>query len=326
MKFKRIFITLLFLLVPVSTALAYSDEVIIGGQNIGIEVKTKGVLVIGLYKVNDEYVAKKSGITSGDYIIKVNNNDINSIDDFSNQINSDEDKNSIDITYKRDKKIYNSSLELYNDNGEYKTGLYVRDTVNGIGTLTLIDPVSRKFLALGHQILDSNTNTILDIDSGSIYYSYITGINKSNNGSPGEKEATSYIEDKYGTINSNTKMGIFGTYEKEIDTSSLIKIAKKEEVKIGKATILTSVEKDTIDEFDINIDSIDYNDEMKNILFTITDKELLDKTGGIIQGMSGSPIIQNNKLVGAVTHVIVDDCKKGYGIFIINMLEKSEED
>ena len=322
---KKILILIMFLLMPISTVLAYSTEVILGGQNIGIEVKTKGVLVIGLYKINDKYIAKESGITSGDYIVKVNSNEIKDIDDFTNQINLDEDKESIDITYKRDNKYYDTNLVLYNDNGEYKTGLYVRDTINGIGTLTMIDPATKKFLALGHQILDSNTKTTLDIDKGSIYYSYITGINKSNNGNIGDKQATSYVEDKYGTINSNTNMGIFGDYEKEIDTSSLIKIANKNEITLGKASILTSLDKDTVNEYSINIDSIDYDDELKNILFTITDKELLDRAGGIVQGMSGSPIIQNNKLVGAVTHVIVDDCKKGYGIFIVNMLEKSEE-
>ena len=193
---KKILILIMFLLMPISTVLAYSTEVILGGQNIGIEVKTKGVLVIGLYKINDEYIAKESGITSGDYIVKVNSNEIKDIDDFTNQINLDEDKESIDITYKRDNKYYDTNLVLYNDNGEYKTGLYVRDTINGIGTLTMIDPATKKFLALGHQILDSNTKTTLDIDKGSIYYSYITGINKSNNGNIGDKQATSYVEDK----------------------------------------------------------------------------------------------------------------------------------
>ena len=120
-------------------------------------------------------------------------------------------------------------------------------------------------------------------------------------------------------------MGIFGDYIKDINTSSLVKIAQNDEIKTGKATILTSVESDIVKEYEINIDSIDINDDLKNILFTIKDKELLDKTGGIIQGMSGSPILQNGKLIGAVTHVIVDDCKRGYGIFIVNMLNKSEE-
>lgn len=325
MKIKKIFITFILLIMPINIVFAYSEEVIIGGQNIGIEVKTNGVLVIGYYKVNNEYIAKKSGIDSGDYIIKVNGNDIKTIDDFSKEIELDEDKESIDITYKRNKNIYNTSLDLYNDNGEYRTGLYVRDKVSGIGTLTMIDPATKKFLALGHQIIDSNTNTILDIDTGSIYNSYITGITKSSNGNPGEKKAISYSDDIYGLVKSNTNMGIFGDYIKDINTSSLVKIAQNDEIKTGKATILTSVESDIVKEYEINIDSIDINDDLKNILFTIKDKELLDKTGGIVQGMSGSPILQNGKLIGAVTHVIVDDCKRGYGIFIVNMLNKSEE-
>ncbi len=326
MRTKKLFIIFILLLLPITTVFSYSSEVYVGGENIGIEVKTNGVLVIGLYKVNNEFIAKDSGIDKGDYIVSVNGEVINNIDDFTNEINKDEDKESIDIRYKRGKKTYDSKLKIVKDEDDYKTGLYVKDEVSGIGTLTLIDPANNKFLALGHAVLDNSTNNILDIDDGSIYSSYITGINKSSEGNPGEKIGESNPDDKYGIITGNTDKGIFGTYEKEIESKKLVKVGDIDEITLGEASILTVVDGDKVSEFSINIDKIDKKDELKNMMFTITDNELLSKTGGIVQGMSGSPIIQNGKIIGAVTHVIVDDCKRGYAIFITNMLEESEKE
>ena len=327
MKLKRIILTLfLSLLIPFSSALSYSSEVYVGGENIGIEVKTKGVLVIGLYKVNNEFIAKSSGIEKGDYIISVNNHEINTIEDLTNEINNDTDKEYIDIKYKRNQDIKNTSLKIVNDNNEYKTGLYVKDEVSGIGTLTLIDPSNNKFLALGHAVLDTSTNTVIDINNGTIYQSYITDINRSSGGNPGEKIGESNPDNKYGVVESNTLKGIFDTYSKEIINKQKMKVADPGDIVKGKASILTVIDGNDIGEYEINIDKIDYNDDLKNILFTITDSNLLSRTGGIVQGMSGSPIIQNNKIIGAVTHVIVNDCTRGYGIFITNMLEESEKD
>lgn len=324
MKYKKLItLFLIYLLFPV-TVFGYSSRVYVGGSNIGIEVKTNGVLVIGLYEVNNNYIASSSGIEKGDYITSVNNNRINTIDDFVNEINKDPDKESIDISYRRKNKEYNTILKLYNDNGEYKTGLYVKDSVSGIGTLTLIDPSNNKFLALGHAVLDSNTNSILDINDGSIYSSYITGINRSSEGVPGEKLAESDSDNIYGTVSKNTDKGIFGTYSKDLSGFSMMDIS--DDIKLGDASILTVLDDNNVKEYSINIDKIDKKDNLKNILFTITDKDLLDRTGGIVQGMSGSPIIQNNKIIGAVTHVIIDDPKKGYGIFITTMLEESERE
>lgn len=325
MKFKKIFLMLLISLIIIPTnALAYSNKVIAGGQNIGIEVKTKGILVIGLYKINNELVAESSGLKSGDYIVKVNNNNIENISDFTKEINNDDDKQSVDIEYIRNGKSYNGSLKIVNQDNELKTGIYVKDTINGIGTLTFIDPASKKFGALGHEIIDKNTNSILDTSDGSIYYSYITDINKSTNGTPGEKEATVDPNKTYGVIDENTNKGIFGTYTSELDDSELYDVAQNDEIKTGPANVLTVIEGETIGSYTINIDSINTKDSTKNIVFTITDEELLKKSGGIVQGMSGSPIIQNGKIIGAVTHVIVNDCTKGYGIFITNMLEEAE--
>lgn len=325
MKFKKFFLMLLLSLyiIPIN-AYAYSDKLIIGGQNIGIEVKTKGILVVGLYKVNNTMIASKSGIKSGDYITKVNNNIINNISDFTKEIENDDDKKSIDIEYLRNNKTYNTSLDITKVDNEFKTGLYVKDTISGIGTLTFIDPETKTFGALGHEIIDKNSESELLINNGSIYYSYITGINKSSNGTPGEKEATIDSNKIYGTINENTINGVFGKYTGSLDTTNLYEVASIDEIKIGEAEIFTVTDGEKIEKYTINIEKINKDDSTKNILFTINDNDLINKTGGIVQGMSGSPIVQNNKIIGAVTHVIVDNCKKGYGIFITNMLEEAE--
>ncbi len=325
MKFKKIFLMLLLSLLIIPTnILAYSNKLIVGGSNVGIEVKTKGILVIGQYKINNELISESSGIKAGDYITKVNGNDIKNISDFTKEIANDDDKISIDIEYLRNGKYNTSALKLVDENGELKTGLYVKDSISGIGTLTFIDPETKKFGALGHEIQDKNTNEILNIDSGSIFYSNITGINKSINGTPGEKEATYDINRKFGSIYENTNKGIFGIYTGKIDDSNLYEIANPEDVKTGPAQILTVLDGEIISSYTINIESLNTKDETKNIVFSITDKSLLDKTGGIIQGMSGSPILQDGKIIGAVTHVIVNDCTKGYGIFITNMLKEAE--
>ena len=326
MKIKKIFLMLLITLISIpNTIYAYSNKVILGGNNIGIEVKTKGLLVVGLYEIDNKMIAESSGLKAGDYIIGVNNNNVNSISDFINEIQNDEDKESIDIKYKRKNKEYTTTLNIVNKDGEYKTGLYVKDKINGIGTLTFIDPQTKKFGALGHEIVTKETNEILNIDDGSIYYSYITGITKSNNGNPGEKEADYDESKKYGIITENTNKGIFGDYTSNISNENMYEVAHPNEIKEGSASLFTVVDGENLESFDIQIEKLNLKDETKNIVFKITDEKLLNKTGGIVQGMSGSPIVQDNKIIGAVTHVIVNDTTKGYGIFIDNMLKESDD-
>lgn len=323
-SFRYLFIFILF--IPISIVLALTDKVYIGGENIGIDVKTNGILVVGLYKINNELINKDSNISTGDYIIEINNKKIYKIDDFIREIYDSEDKNNINIKLKRNNELIDTHINVIYDDNEYKTGLYLKDNISGIGTLSFIDPNNNRFFALGHQIEDINTNKIIDISSGNIYYSYITSINRSDNGDIGEKNADTDPNQTYGIINSNTKSGIFGEYTNNYTSKELFEVASIDEIKLGSAKIRTVTSGEDVKEYDINIDHIDKKDEYKNILFSVTDEELISKTGGIVQGMSGSPIIQNNKLIGVINYVIVNDCRKGYGIFAINMLKEAEKE
>ena len=314
---------LLFLLLFIpSIALAYSDYIYVGGENIGIELKADGVLIVGFYKVNDSYIASDAGLQIGDRIVSVNNQKINSIYDLTNQIKAS--NGNINVTYVRDNQTKTTALTLPKENNTYQTGIYVKDSIIGIGTFTYIDPNTKLFGALGHEIIDSRTGQILDISGGSIYDSTVTGIEPSSNGTPGEKNAQINTENINGTIFENTIKGIFGNYTSNFDDSKLYKVAKPDEIKKGSAKILTVLEDDVVKEYEIEITKISKNQETKNISFKITDSELLQKTNGIVQGMSGSPIIQDDYIIGAVTHVVVDNPHKGYGIFITSMLEEGE--
>ncbi len=322
MKKKFIVFLCLFALSPLN-AIAYSNEVILGGKTIGIDIKAEGIMVIGFYKV--EGSLPKTSLKEGDIILKIGNEEVNSINELTKAIeNNMDDKNTIEITYKRDKNEKTTTLKLVKQDGMYKTGLYVKDSITGIGTLTFIDPESNIYGALGHEITESNTSKIIEVRTGSIFKNSISSITESIDGKPGSKNAKFYYSNNYGDITKNTKYGIYGTYKDNYNNLEKISIAKKDEVKIGKAEIYTVIDGENIEKFDIEITKINENSDIKNITFDIIDEKLINSTGGVVQGMSGSPIVQNGKLVGAVTHVITDNVKSGYGLFIITMLEESE--
>ena len=325
-KFKKsIFLLLLFLTIFPINAFAYSDRIIAGGQNIGISLKSNGVLIVGTYEVNNTSPAKEAGLKTGDIIEKINGNKISSIEDMANEINKIKDEN-IKITYKRENNDKETNLKLYKDeNNIYKTGLYVKDSVTGIGTLTFIDPETKKFGALGHEIQEQSTGKIFEIKDGSIFTSKVTGVLPSTDGNPGEKKAEYDKNNTTGEVNENTIRGIFGDYTAQINSTKTYHVAKPNEVKKGKAKILTVLNGIEVKEYEINITSINTKKQKnKNFIFEITDENLLNKKNGIIQGMSGSPIIQGDKIIGAVTHVVINNPHKGYGIFITNMLEEAE--
>lgn len=302
---------------------AYSDKVILGGESIGIQIETPGVMVIGFYKVNGDYIKGIPEIKPGDLIVKVNDQNISTISDLTSQIEKNIEKE-ITLTVKREDDFIPIHLQLEKVDGVYKTGLYVKDSISGIGTLTYIDPTSKVYGALGHEILESTTSEIVEVKTGSIFESTITSINKSNTGVAGAKNATFNYKHMLGDIKTNGTHGIYGIYQDSLE-DSYIEIAKPEEVKIGNATIYTVLDGQEKKEFEIEITSVKEYSNTKNIQFVITDQDLIRQTGGVVQGMSGSPIVQNGKLIGAVTHVIVDDPLTGYAIFITTMLETGDE-
>lgn len=326
MKFKNklhIFILSLLLIIPIN-CFAYSNYVIPGGETIGIEVNSKGVLVVGFYKVNDNYIGRDAGFEIGDIITKINNTSVSNIDSMVSIVN----KSSSPVTFSilRNNKVLDINLTLEKDtSGVLKTGLYVKDKINGIGTLTYIDPESKVFGALGHEIIENTTISKFEIKDGIIYEANVSSIVKSRNGKAGEKNAIYDKSNLWGTISSNETPGIFGTYKEDLSNKETIEVAALNEITSGEAIIRTVIEGDKKEDFKINIIHIDSDSKTKNILFEVTDKKLIEKTGGIVQGMSGSPIIQNNKIIGAVNYVIVNDTTKGYGIFIKTMLEEGDK-
>lgn len=312
----------LYLFIPVSV-FAYSDYVMASGKNIGIELKSDYVLVVGSYDINNHNILYESELQIGDKIKEVNGISVNSAYELNEAINKI-NKDNITVTYLRDDTIKKTNIKLYKDGNNYKSGLYVKDTIRGVATLTYIDVDNKTYGALGHEIIEKTTKSKFDLSSGTIFKSTVTGITKSYDGTPGEKNARSESSEVYGDVVENTQSGLFGNYTDTIPNSKMYKVVTSDEIKLGSAKILTTIKDEEIASYDIDILRINNNSKTKNILFEVTDKNLLDIAGGIVQGMSGSPIIQGDNIVGAVNYVLVDKTNRGYGIFITNMLEEAE--
>lgn len=324
-KFKKLMVIFMIttFIMPLNI-LAYSEYVIAGGENIGIKINSKGIIVSGFYKVNNTYPGKEANLHKGDMILKADNRQIQSVDDFVSAI-KDSNQHSLKLSIKRNGKEQSATLSLINEAGVIKTGLYVKDTISGIGTLTFIDPNTKFYGALGHEVAESTTGLMVEVKDGSIYNSTVTSIDKSTRGEPGAKNATTDANDIYGNVKENTTSGIFGTYTKEVNTNNLYKVADFKEIDLGEAQILTVLNGQEKVAYNINILKVNNSkNDNKNILFEVKDERLIEKTGGIVQGMSGSPIIQNDKIIGAVTNVVVNEPTKGYGILITTMLEEAE--
>ncbi len=315
------FLFLLLVLFPINIY-AYSNRLIIGGETIGIEAYSKGIYVVGFYDVDNKAIAKDAGFKIGDVIEKIDNIDVGDISDINKIIKDDK---SYSFKVLRNNKYEEINLYLSSKNNIIKTGLYVKDKINGIGTLSYIDPETKIFASLGHEILESNSMSKFNISTGTIYKAEVTNIKKSKPSLPGEKNANIEYEKNIGEINKNEINGIYGKYNDIIDNETTVEVGKKEEIRQGDAIIKTVIEEDKKEDFKINILSIDEKDSVKNIFFEITDDKLLNKTNGIVQGMSGSPIIQNNKIIGVVNYVVLNDTKKGYGIFIETMLKEGDK-
>lgn len=304
--------------------LAYSKYIIAGGENIGLQIRNKGIIVAGFYKVSDKYPGKEAMLQKGDTIIKADNNTVETIDEFISAIKNSNQKN-LKLVYLRNNEEKITTLDLVYEDNILKTGLYVKDMISGIGTLTFIDPNTKLYGALGHEVAESSSGVMINVKDGKIYNSKVTSIDKSIRGEPGAKNADVNSQDVYGNVKENTKNGIFGDYTKEINNDNLYEVADYGDINLGNAKIITVLKGSLKKQYNINILKVSNNkDDNKNILFEITDEELIDKTGGIVQGMSGSPIVQDDKIIGAVTNVVVNNPKKGYGILITSMLEEAE--
>ena len=306
---------------------AYSKYIIPGGESIGIKINTEGLVVVGFYKVEDEYIAKNN-FKIGDKIINVNGKNVNTIDELTDAVSKSEMSSlNVKVIVKRNDREVDTYLKLIVKDGTYKTGLYVKDSLIGLGTLSYIDPVSKIYGALGHEITMNETGNKVDVRDGNILYSKVIGIDKSRNGRVGSKNANIIFDRKIGTIQKNTNKGIYGIYVDNLPNKETYQVADFSNIKKGDAYILTVTKDNRIEKYSINIldKYSSKKDTQKAFSFEITDKNLLNKTGGIVQGMSGSPIIQDDKIIGAVTNVLVDNVTLGYGISIITMLSEGEK-
>lgn len=307
------------------------DKMLIpSGIPIGIYVKTNGVLVVGIGEFENDEGKKVSPakyvLQKGDYILKADGEEIENKKQLVRLIEEYEEESMV-LTIKRNGEITDVMVKPeYNQNKEKKLGIWIRDNAQGIGTMTYED-VDHSFGALGHGINDVDTSTLMNLDEGTLYKTEIVGITRGTNGSPGE--LTGYIEydtdNIIGEITENTSEGIFGVCDIQLENAvsfEPIPIALKQEIALGPAQIICSVTGEPefydVEIVEVNLERDNIN---RGIVIRVVDEKLLTLTGGIIQGMSGSPIIQNGKLAGAVTHVLVQDSTKGYGIFIEEMLD-----
>ena len=274
---------------------------------------------------------ESSGIEEGDKIIKANDVQINTTNDLIETVNKSKGKE-VKLEYIHDEETKECSiLPVKQENNEYKLGLWVRDSAAGVGTITFYEPETKTFGALGHGISDIDTGELIDISSGEFVTTNILDITKGENGEPGKIQGSIEKQEKLGTISKNTRFGIYGVVNNlsrlNIDKSKEMEVATRNEIKKGKATILCNLDNIISKEYEIEIEEIykDNNYDNKSMKIKVTDKELLEKTGGIIQGMSGSPIIQNGKFIGAITHVLVNSPEEGYGVFGDIMIKQSKE-
>lgn len=271
---------------------------------------------------------ENSGIQEGDSIISVNNTKVSTTQDLIDSVNNSNGEN-LSIEYLHDQATLTCSITpVKTNNNQYKLGLWVRDSAAGVGTVTFYDPSTNSFAALGHGITDIDTEELINIDSGEFVTTRVLSISKGQSGSPGKIQGTIENQSNIGTISKNSRFGIYGTVinplSLDIDYSKEMDIALREEIKEGKATILCNLDGNTTKEYEIEIEHIykENNYDNKSMRIKVTDKDLIEKTGGIIQGMSGAPIIQNGKFVGAVTHVLVNNPTEGYAVFGDIMLKQ----
>ena len=299
------------------------------GRTVGIKLFSDGVLVVGISDIQTKETtqspAKAMGLKVGDVITHVNDREVDTIEEMQDAIQTLAGKQMTLKVLRQDKQLQLCGAAVCSEQGTYQLGTWIRDSMAGIGTMTFYDPKSDVFGALGHGVNDVDTAQLMTMQSGSIMHSSVTDVKKGQNGAPGELHGSFDLKRDMGQLYANTRAGIFGTMENEkfFGNAKPVEIARRSQIKTGAATILSNVTGEEVREYQVEIMHLypSMEGELRNMMIKVTDPELLEQTGGIVQGMSGSPIIQDGKLVGAVTHVLVNDPTRGYGIFIENMLE-----
>jgi len=325
----------LFGLFPVKTVVvsaAESKRVVPGGIPFGIKMLSDGVIVTSLGTVSNKgnmlTPAKDAGIRACDVIVSIDGKEMRQSSDVVAAVSKSGGRALEVVLKKGDGGVKRVKLNPVLDTSDntYKVGIYLRDSSAGIGTVTYYDPETEVFGGLGHGVCDSETGKLITLLKGDVVGAEIDSVTKSRSGFPGQLNGHFATLYNTGSILKNDQTGVYGSLKNVRVVGDPVPVALKQEVKTGRATILCTLSGMVPEEFEIEIEKISYNSSraVKNMVIRVTDPRLLSKAGGIVQGMSGSPILQNGKLVGAVTHVFVNDCERGYGIFAENMLESSE--
>ncbi|CDE96320.1 stage IV sporulation protein B [Clostridium sp. CAG:567] len=321
----------IFKLKEINVNVISKTKVIPMGNAIGMKLYTDGVLVVGMSEIEGKKPYENSGIKEGDRIVQIDKKAIDNTEDLMEAVNKCSGKE-ISVKYIRDNTTITTSIKpIKNSGNQYKIGLWVRDAAAGVGTLTFYEPSSGMFGTLGHGILDVDTSELIKIANGELVTTNILNITKGKKGDPGEIRGTIESGHTIGNIDKNTSFGVFGTLNKtpyiNIQNNDEIEVALREEIKIEDAQIICELENGKREKYNIKIQKVflNNNKDNKSMLIKITDEKLLEKTGGIIQGMSGAPIIQNGKFIGAVTHVLVNDPTIGYGVFADIMIKQMRE-
>lgn len=297
-------------------------EVIPIGKIVGLKLYTSGILVVGI----NENILNESDIKEGDAIISINNEKVESIENIKSIV---EKSNGEDLLVKyirdNDEILVSTISPVKTEDNSYKLGLWVKEGATGVGTISFYNPETNDFAALGHGVYDKDTGELLKIEEGSLLNSKVISISKGEYGMPGEIKGALIEDDKLGDIEKNTEFGIYGSLNiNNISSNDKIKVASRSEIKKGLAYILCSIDGNEPKEYEIEIENINIENNINNrsMKIRITDEELIEKTGGIICGMSGCPIIQNGKLIGVVTNVLVNNSEVGYGVFADLMLKE----
>jgi stage IV sporulation protein B len=309
--------------------LARARSVIPVGRAVGIKLYCDGVLVVGLSGVETaggkQSPGKACGLKTGDVITHINGSEVDTIEQVQQLLAQAEGETLTIRACRGDRSVQLTAKPVENEDGVSQLGVWLRDSMAGIGTMTFYDPESGCFAALGHGVTDVDTASLMPLESGAIMPASVRDVKKGQSGQPGELHGNFDLTKELGSLWANTERGIFGTADGLSVSGEPVEIARREEVRTGKATILSNVRGEQVEEFEVELLCVEHNGSgTRNMLLKVTDPELLELTGGIVQGMSGSPIIQDGKMVGAVTHVLVNDPTRGYGIFIENMLEAAK--